>query len=136
MVACVADAAPGGPLIRKLLLDRIEQSAIHDRSLLARQNLTLVADLTDIEPVAQEIEQRSPLKWNATAGAASRKRPDPGAKVTLPEISNQSVDPTELEIAPKDQSDMFSFLFHDDDLEILPFFNRRGAFGEIAADVS
>src|SRR5262249_51364285 len=70
MVACIADAGPGGPLIRKLLLNRIEQGALHDRGLFAGQDVALIPDLTDIEAIAQEIEQRSPLEWDATAGAA------------------------------------------------------------------
>jgi len=63
------------PLIRQLLLDRIEQGAVNDRWLLAGQDLTLISDLADIEPVAQEIEQRSSLEWDATADAASCKQP-------------------------------------------------------------
>jgi hypothetical protein len=43
-------------LICKLLLDRIEQDAVHDRGLLAGEDLALVSDLADIEPIAQEIE--------------------------------------------------------------------------------
>jgi len=70
MVACVADAGLGGPLIRKFLLDRIEEGTIHDRRLFAGQDVAFISDLTDIEPVAQEIEQRSPLEWDATARAA------------------------------------------------------------------
>ena len=59
-----------GLMGRQLLLDRLEQALIHDRWLLPRQDLALILDLTDIEPVAQEIEQRSSLEWDATAGAA------------------------------------------------------------------
>ena len=45
-------------MIRELLLDRIEQGVVNDRWLLGGQDLTLISDLADIEPVAQEIEQR------------------------------------------------------------------------------
>jgi hypothetical protein len=41
VVACGPDAGLGGPLIRQLLLDRIEQGALHDRRLLAGQDLAL-----------------------------------------------------------------------------------------------
>ena len=70
VVACDPDAAPGGPLIRKLLLDRIEQGALHERRLLAWQDVAFIADLADIEPVAEQVEQRSPLERDATAGGA------------------------------------------------------------------
>ena len=59
VVAGVPDPGPGGPLIRELLLDRIEQGALQDRRLLAGQDVALVSDLADIEAVAQQIEQRT-----------------------------------------------------------------------------
>ena len=119
MVACGPDAGPGGPLIRQLLLDRIEQGAVHNRWLLAGQDLTLVSDLADIEPVAQEIEQRSPLERDATAGATGRKQPCLGADVTFFEISNQGIDAAEFEIALEDQPDLFSIMFYNGDLAVL-----------------
>ena len=106
MVARITDTGLGGPLIGKLLLDRIKQGALHDRRLLAGQDVALVSDLADIEPVAQEIEQRSPPERDATAGATGRKQPCLGVDVALLEISNQSIDAAEFEIAPKDQSDL------------------------------
>jgi hypothetical protein len=45
--------------------------------LLSGQDLSLVSDLTDIEPVAQQIEQRAPFERDATG----RKRPCLGADV-------------------------------------------------------
>jgi hypothetical protein len=71
MIACAASTGLYGPLIGKLLLDRIEQGALHDWWLLPRQDVALVLDLADIEAVAQEVEQRSPFEWDATTGAAS-----------------------------------------------------------------
>ena len=56
---CVPDIGSGGPVIRQLSLDRIEQGTLHDWWLLPRQDVALVLDLADIEAVAQEIEQRS-----------------------------------------------------------------------------
>src|SRR5882724_11423773 len=97
VVACVPDTAPGGPLIRKLLLDRIEQGALHDRWLLAGQDLALVFDLADIEPVAEQVEQRSPLERDATAGGAGCKQPCLGPDVALFEISNQGIDTAKFE---------------------------------------
>ena len=80
-------------MIRQLLLDRIKQGALHDRRLLAGRDLALISDLADIEPVAQKVEQRPPLEWDATAGAASREQPGLGPDVTLLEISNQALIP-------------------------------------------
>jgi hypothetical protein len=44
------------PLIRKLLLNRVEQSAVYDRRLFAGQDLALLLDLANVERVAQEVE--------------------------------------------------------------------------------
>ena len=104
MVACIPDAGPGGPLIRKLLLDRIEQGAVHERWLLAGKDLTLISDLADIEPIAQEIEQRSPPERDATAGATGRKQPCLGADVTFLKIANQGIDPAQFESSPRRQA--------------------------------
>jgi hypothetical protein len=49
-----------GPLLVKFSLNRLEQRAIEDGWLLAREDLALVPDLTDIEAVAQESGERSP----------------------------------------------------------------------------
>jgi hypothetical protein len=103
-------------LIRQFLLDCIEQGAVHDRRLRAGQDVALVSDLADIEPVAQEIEQASPLERDATAGAA---QPCLGADVTLLEISNQGIDAAKFEIAPKDQSDLFGLTLDNGDLALL-----------------
>jgi hypothetical protein len=44
------------PFIGELLLNCVKKLPIHDRWLLALQDFTLVFDLADIEPVAQQIE--------------------------------------------------------------------------------
>src|SRR6266849_5624927 len=58
-----------GPLIGELLLNCIKKPPFHDRWLLAGQDFTLVFDLSDIEPVAQQIEQRSAFEGNAAMGS-------------------------------------------------------------------
>ena len=63
-----------GPLIGELLLNCIKKCAVHDRWLLAGQDLVLVFDLADIEAVAQQIEQRAAVEENAAAGRARCER--------------------------------------------------------------
>ena len=70
MIACVPDTRSGRPLIRQLLLNGIEQGSLQNRRLFARQDLALESDLSDVEPVAQKVEQRSPFERDATTGAA------------------------------------------------------------------
>ena len=48
-----------GPLLVKLSLNRLKQRAIEEGWLLARKDLALVPDLTNIKAVAQESGQRS-----------------------------------------------------------------------------
>jgi hypothetical protein len=48
-----------GPLLVKFGLNRLKQRAIEDGRLLGREDLALVADLTNIEAVAQESGKRS-----------------------------------------------------------------------------
>jgi hypothetical protein len=53
VVGLVAHDDAVGPLGEGFLPDRLKQRAIHDRWLLAGQDLILVFDLADIETVAQ-----------------------------------------------------------------------------------
>lgn len=57
LVGLVTYEGPVRPLGKRLLPDRIKQRAIHDRRLLARRDLVLIFDLSDIEVVAQEVVQ-------------------------------------------------------------------------------
>ena len=59
---------PVRPLIGKFLLNCIKKLPIHDRWLLSGQDFTLVFDLADIEPVAQQIEQGAAFEGNAAMG--------------------------------------------------------------------
>jgi hypothetical protein len=57
--ACVAAPELMGPLGEGFLADGLKQRAIHDRRLLAGQDLVLVFDLADIKVIAQQIVQRA-----------------------------------------------------------------------------
>ena len=69
VVGLVAHEGAVRPLGEGFLSDRLKQRAIHDRRLFARQDLTLVFDLADIEVVAEQVVQRA---------AAERGSPQPG----------------------------------------------------------
>src|SRR5258706_3020777 len=62
-----------GPLGEGFLSDRVKQRAIHDRRLLARQDLVLVFDLADIEVIAQQIVQRATAERDAAARSTPRR---------------------------------------------------------------
>src|ERR1700732_4770820 len=68
MVGLVAYGGAVGPLGEGFLPDCLKEGAIHDRRLLARQDLILVFDFTDIEMIAQHVVQRTTAERDATAG--------------------------------------------------------------------
>src|SRR5258708_22134518 len=60
-----------GPLIGEFLLNCIKKLSVQDRGLLAGQDFTLIIDLADIEPVAQQIEKRAAAERDAATGRTS-----------------------------------------------------------------
>src|SRR5258706_12218756 len=92
-----------GPLIGELLLNCLKKLPIHDRWLLAGQDFALVFDLTDIEPVAQQIEQRSAFEENAAMGRAGCAESYFRSDVFVFEFQHQRIDSAELEVSPGDQ---------------------------------
>src|SRR5260370_30339096 len=88
-----------GPLIGELLLNCIKKLPIHDRGLLAGQDFTFVFDLADIEPVAQQIEQRSAFEGNAAMGNTGCAQSYLRSDVSISEVPHQRIDSAELKIA-------------------------------------
>src|ERR1700688_1505296 len=84
-----------GPLIGELLLNCIKKLPFHDRWLLAGQDFTLVFDIANIEPVAQQIEQRAAFEENAAMGRTGCARSFLGSEVFLSEVSHQRIDSAE-----------------------------------------
>jgi hypothetical protein len=108
-------------LIAELLLNCIKKLPIHDRWLLARQDFTLVFDLADIEPVAQQIEQGAAFEENASMGRTGCAQSYLCSDVFVFEIPHQRIDPAEFEVSPVDQPNPFGFVFDDGDLAVLHF---------------
>src|SRR4030088_794403 len=114
--AYISYRGSGCPLLCQPLLAAIEWGAIHNRRLRAGQYLILVFDLTDIEAVTQQIEQRAAAEGNAATGRTCCQHSGLGAEILLPKLSHQRIDAAELKIAPVDQSDSFSLLLDDGNL--------------------
>src|SRR3954447_1950537 len=87
------------PLSRELLLNCLKEVSIHDPRLLAGQDFTLVFDLTDIEPVTQQIEERSAFEQNAATAKTGREESFLCINVLFSEISHQRIDPAEFKIS-------------------------------------
>ena len=75
-----------GPLGEAFLADGLKQRAIHDRRLLAGQDLVLVFDLADIEVVAQQIVQRAAAERDPTARRTRGEQPGFGPDVAFSEV--------------------------------------------------
>src|SRR5258707_14287259 len=85
-----------GPLGEGFLSDRVKQRAIHDRRLLARRDLVLVFDLTDIEVITQQIVQRATAERDVAAGRTPRRELLCfGSDVAFSEVPYQFVDAVE-----------------------------------------
>src|SRR3984893_16111585 len=87
MAGLVAYDGAVGPLGEGFLPDCLKEGAIHDRRLLARQDLILVFDLTDIEMIAQHVVQRAAAERDAAAGDTGGEQSAFGSDVTLFEVT-------------------------------------------------
>src|SRR5262245_6801079 len=96
-----------GPLLVKLSLNRLKQRAIEDGGLLAREDLALVADLTDIKAVAQESGERSPGERDAADCSSIGQRTELGLDSSPPQVSEKKVQTAEVEVAAEDMTDRF-----------------------------
>src|SRR5713226_7601333 len=101
------------PLVGELLLNCIKKLPFHDRWLLAGQDFALVFDLADIEPIAQQIEQRSAFEGNAAMGSTGYAQSYLCSDVLVFEVSHQRIDSAEFDVAPVDQPDPFGFICDD-----------------------
>src|SRR5258707_14566356 len=81
---------------------RVKQRTIHDRRLLARQDLILVFDLADIEVVAQHVVQRATPERDPTPRRPRGEPPGFGPDVAFSEVPQQFVDAAKFEISPED----------------------------------
>ena len=69
------------PLGERFLADRLKQSPVHDRRLLAWQDLILVFDLADIEVITQQVVQRATAERDPAARRSRREQPFFGSDV-------------------------------------------------------
>src|SRR6266404_3027267 len=88
-----------GPLIGELLLNCLKKLSFHDHWLLAGQDFTLVLDLADIEPVTQQIEQRSAFEGDAAMGRTGCAQSYLRSEVFVSEVSRQRIDSAEFEVS-------------------------------------
>src|SRR5207302_10233195 len=86
------------PLIGELLLNCIKKLPFHDRWLLAGQDFTLVFDLADIEPVAQQIEQRAAFEGNAATGCPGCAQSCFCSDVFISEVPHERIESAEFEV--------------------------------------
>ena len=112
-------------LLVQLGLDGIEQIPIENGGLLARQDLTLEGHLSDVEPIAKQMGERTARERNAADGLSCLQRADLGDDAPFAQVGHQQVEAAELEIAAEDGPDPLGLGFIDGDLSILGVVAKR-----------
>src|SRR5258708_5390283 len=87
VVGLVAYDDAVGPLGERFLPDCLKQPAVHDRWLLAGQDLILVFDLADIEVIAQQVIQSAAPEQDAAARRPRGEPPGFGPDVAVSEVA-------------------------------------------------
>src|ERR1700748_3238983 len=113
-----------GLMVGQLSLDSFKQGLVDDRGLLAGQYLAFVFDLTDKEPIAQEMREGASAKRNAPAGLAGAEGSRLGEDVLGLEVPYQFVDAGDFKIPAEDQPHTLGFLLNDHELAILQFISQ------------
>jgi hypothetical protein len=89
----------------ELLLDGLRQVPIEDGRMLARADLALELDLSDVEPVAQEVGERASCQGDAANRPSIGKGANLGDDSTCSKIGQKEPDASEFEVAPEDGAD-------------------------------
>jgi hypothetical protein len=79
------------PLLVELGLNGLEHRPIKDGWLFSREDFAFVANLSNIEAVAQESGEGSAGEWDAPNGRPVGQRSDLGLDPSLPQVSQQQV---------------------------------------------
>ena len=128
-VSRASDCDPGdgviGCLFAQLCLDSLEQVPVENGGLLALQDLTLEADLADIEAIAKEVRERTARKRNAADRLAGPQFTDLGDDAPLAQLGHQQVEAAELEVAAEDGPDPLGLGLVDGDLSVLGVIAER-----------
>src|SRR5262249_35967982 len=114
-----------GSLLGQSPLHGLKQLAVDQWRLRARADLTFIENLTDVEAIAQEVEQGALREGHATARAAVRQLADLCSPIAPRKVGQQPVDAAEREIPTKDHADPLGLLFDDGELAILEFVSQR-----------
>jgi len=102
-------------------LDGIEQVSVQQGRLGAGTDLSLEQYLSDIERVAQHLEQGALPERDAASGRTRRQPAQLGPEATFFQFRNQPVDAANLPIAPEDGPDLFGLLFGNEELVVPEF---------------
>src|SRR5215204_3199727 len=110
---------------RELLLDGIKHGAGHDGSVLAGIARTLVIQLAKVDPVPEDVGQRSIGQGHASDGPARAERPLPRHDPALPQLALQGRQRAEGEIALEDQPDSLGLVLSDQELALTHLIAER-----------
>src|SRR5215467_14149577 len=99
-------------LLVELGLHRVKEIAIEDGRLLAGKDVTLEGDLADIEPIAQEIGERTAGEGDPSNRSSGLERSQLGHDPPFTQVGHEAVEAAKLEIAPEDGADPLGLRLH------------------------
>ena len=83
-------------LFGQLGLDGIEELPINNGRLLARQDLTLECHLSNVEPVAEQVGERSARERDAADGFSCFQGADLGDDALIAQVGHEQIEAAEL----------------------------------------
>src|SRR2546428_11175961 len=113
-------------LLVELGLHCAKEITIEDGGLLARKDFALERDLADIEPIAQEMGERTSREGDPSDRSPGLEHSHLGDDPSFTKVGHQPVEAAKREIAPEDGPNPLSLLFNHDDLVVLGLISERG----------
>src|SRR5262245_17584263 len=107
-----------GALLVELGLHGGKEVTIEDGGLLARKDFALEGDLADIEPIAQEMGERTARERDASDRASGLERSHLGDDASFTQVGHEAAEAAKLEIAPKDGPDPLGLLLNHHNLAV------------------
>src|SRR5262245_56473763 len=105
-------------LLVELGLHGGKEVTIEDGGLLARKDVALEGDLTDIEPVAQEMGERTARERDASDRPPALERSHLGDDASFTQVGHEAAEAAKLEIAAKDGPDPLGLLLNHHNLAV------------------
>src|SRR5262245_42741667 len=115
---CVACDRVAVALCVELGLHRVKEIRIEDGGLLTGEDFTLEGDFADIEPIAQEMGERTAREGDPSNRAPGLERPHLGDDPSFTKVGHEAAEAAKLEITPKDGPHPLGLRLNHDNLAV------------------